>query len=222
MGPSLTPQVALGHPIPLGDLSQCQLLLSPGCHLGRQQAAAATQAPCPRHPGPRAPCQGQGQPRGAAQLTLFCWGAPRVPPLHLPVPCPPLPGVGVSPPPALGVLGVRAHPAAPCAKGVGLGCSPRPFRDLYQFGFFNKSEICFSLQPSLELVSLSLPVVVLDPHCSSPSCPCPCPPLSPLTPRVTPAPGDSEGGRLHPPLMSLTGDRSLGGWVVTGVRSNTI
>ncbi|XP_039920639.1 tetratricopeptide repeat protein 31 isoform X3 [Hirundo rustica] len=80
VGTPSTLWMALEHPVPRGDLSQCQLLVSPGCHRGGQQAVAATQAPCPRHPGARAPRQGQRRPRGAAQLTLFCWGGCQGPP----------------------------------------------------------------------------------------------------------------------------------------------
>lgn len=133
--------------------ASCQLLLSPGCHRGGQQAVAATQAPVPRHPGPPAPCQGQGHPRGAAQLTLLCWGGCQGPPPYLPVPA-----CALSPHcwgwECLLLLPWGCWGSGPTLQplvlvGVGLGCSLWPLRDLYQFVLFNKIEICFSPWPSL-------------------------------------------------------------------------
>ncbi|XP_066173587.1 tetratricopeptide repeat protein 31 isoform X5 [Sylvia atricapilla] len=84
-------------------------------------SSTLSMPPRPPHPVPRA-----GPPRGDCSVDpVLLWELPGSL-LHLLVPCPPLPGVGVSPSPALGVLGVWAHPTAACAEGVDLGCSRGP------------------------------------------------------------------------------------------------
>lgn len=184
--------------------ASCRLLLSPGCHRGGQQAVAATQAPVPRHPGPPAPCQGQGHPRGAAQLTLLCWGGCRGLPLtclYLPVPCPPTAGGGNVSSFCLGGAGGQGPPCSPlCWWGWARAVPRGPSGICTNLCFLIKLRFVFLSGLLSGLVSPSLsstpPRRSFGPSLLQPdmSLSTPCSPLSRLTPPCHSSPGGQQRG----------------------------
>lgn len=211
----LTPQAALAHPIPTRALSLCQLpaLCVPRVPPWRAASCCCSSSTRPTPPRPPCPVPRAGPAPGGGSVDPALLGGLPGPPLtclYLPVPCPPLPGPGESPPPALGV-GARGVPHGP--SGI---CT--------DLSFLIKLRFVFLPGPSFGLVSphsASLPplsIAVLDPpwSLSTPVRLCPHHP-----PRVPRAPGTARGG-LQPPLMSLDGDRSFGGGDRREIKYNLI
>lgn len=150
-------------------------------------------------PRPPCPVPRAGPAPGSCSVDPVLLGDSQGPPPSPACALSPTAGGGSVSPSCLGGAGGQGPPCSPLCQGGGPGLfPPGPSGICINLGFLIKlrfvflSSLLLSWCPSASLPPLS--VVVLDPHCSSPSCPCPCPPLSPLTPHVTPAPGDSEGG----------------------------